>query len=109
MYNHVQVKQFVVEGKGKKKNPHEIEIHLYTPVQMMGENRYNRKDIPTLFPSGHSDLRCHTPGARDWFGCQGWRVLGQSELGACSRGCVPKMNLEFLFPSGETPPPDTAE
>ena len=39
MYNHVQVKQFVVEGKGKKKNPHEIEIHLYAPVQMMGENR----------------------------------------------------------------------
>ena len=45
----------------------------------------------------------------DWFGCQGWRVLGQSELGARSRWCVPKMNLEFLFPSGETPPPDTAE
>jgi len=45
----------------------------------------------------------------DWFGCQGWRVLGQSELGARRRGCVPKMNLEFLFPSGETPPPDTAE
>ena len=40
MYNHVQVKQFVVEGKGKKKKtPHEIEIHLYAPVQMMGENR----------------------------------------------------------------------
>ena len=40
-YNHVEVKQFVVEGKGKKKkkNPHEIEIHLYAPVQMMGENR----------------------------------------------------------------------
>ena len=36
IYKYAEVKQCVIEGKEKKQNTHEIVIHLYAPVQMMG-------------------------------------------------------------------------
>ena len=51
--------------KGKKKKTHKIVIHLYTPVQIVGQKQKNtEKEVLVLFPSGRSDLGwCHIPGA----------------------------------------------
>ena len=41
----------------RKKNTHKIVIHLYTPVQIVGQNQKNiEKEMLALFPSGRSDL-----------------------------------------------------
>ena len=52
------------EMEKEKKKTHKIVIHLYTPVQIIGQKQKNmEQEMLVLFPSGHSDLGwCPIPG-----------------------------------------------
>ena len=73
-------------------------------VQMMGwKQKKMKKKFWLYFPQEILSWAGVISLEPDWFGSQGWSVLGLRELGACSRQCVSKMDLECLLPSGEPP------
>ena len=75
--------------KRKKQNTQKIVIHCILQFKSWDENR-TKKDILTLFFSGHTELGGVTSLEPDWSGSQGWSVLGQGSWEQVAGSVPPK-------------------